>query len=118
MPAVRSPAGTSAYFGIPGNLASGLYYVRSTSPTKGDSVNGVWLAVADPAPTYPVQSETDRYSQRRIVSGQTVTGEFGTLAPAIGDFTDVNGYYFVGTAGSRISVSLERVDTTKTWEHP
>lgn len=51
-------------------------------------------------------------------SGQTVTGTFVADGDPDHRLQDVNLYYIPGTAGSRIRVTLERVDTSKTWEHP
>lgn len=52
------------------------------------------------------------------MSGETYTGTFVADGDPEHVLQDYNMYYFLGTAGSRVSLSLERVDTTKTWEHP
>ena len=45
-------------------------------------------------------------------------GTFAAGGDPSGVFSDFNAYYFFATAGSTIDVSLERVDTSKPWEHP
>jgi len=54
---------------------------------------------------------------RRIYPGQTVTGTFTGNNPD-GNVADFDQFFFLATAGSRISVAMERVDTSMTWENP
>ncbi len=43
---------------------------------------------------------------------------FAAGGDTTGTFADYNLYFFFGTAGSVINASLERVDTTMSWEDP
>jgi hypothetical protein len=110
--------GTALVLTVPADLGPGLYYLTATSAGGISSSNGKWLAVDEPAKTVPVvPPEQHKYAQP-IHSGQTVTGTFAAGGDTSGQYADVNAYYFVATAGSTVDVSLERVDTSKPWEHP
>jgi hypothetical protein len=55
---------------------------------------------------------------RPITSGQTVNGSFAENGDSSGATNDFSLYYFVAAAGSRVSLRLERADTSLPWEHP
>jgi len=116
--AVVNPAGTSASFTAPATLGTGLYRltVRRSGGLTTDSTT--WLAIDEAAKTVPEVLPADHKFARAIHSGQTITGTFVADGDPDHRLQDVNLYYVPGTAGSRIRVTLERVDTSKTWQHP
>ena len=116
--AAVDPAGTTATFTAPASLGTGLYRVTVRRSSGLTTPTSAWLAIDEASKTVPAQTpEEHRYAQA-IHSGQTVTGTFVADGDPDGTYGDLNSYYFVAGAGARVSAILERVDTSKTWEHP
>ncbi|MCK6685922.1 MAG: hypothetical protein L6R30_26300, partial [Thermoanaerobaculia bacterium] len=110
-------AGTQASLSVPSGLTPGAYWVVTRHPSGTGSANGKWLLVEPPTKTRPVLSASEHQMATRIVSGQTFEGRFEGNVPQ-GNLWDYNYYYFTASAGSRITVNLERTDTTLGWENP
>jgi RHS repeat-associated protein len=110
--------GTYAAFVVPAGAAPGAYYIKVRSAVGVDSSNNQWIAVDSAQKTYPaVAPGTPHQYAGPIYSGQTAIGDLTGDVPLNG-LTDYNYYYFVGTAGSTVSVSMQRVDTSVPWENP
>ena len=109
--------GAYAAFAIPAGTSAGIYYLKVRSGAGIDSTNNQWIAVDSAQPTRPVVPPELHHWATRIYPGQVVTGTLTGDNPS-GDMADYNYYYFVATAGSRVSVSMERVDTSVPWENP
>jgi hypothetical protein len=119
IPITAGNAGQVASWAVPGETAPGIYHlVAYRADANMESINGHWLAVDEPSKVCPVVPAAEHLMAKSLVSGQTVTGTFAAAGDPSGRLSDYNAYYFVATAGSRIEVSLDRVDTSKTWEHP
>ncbi|MGV8040941.1 MAG: carboxypeptidase regulatory-like domain-containing protein [Thermoanaerobaculaceae bacterium] len=118
LPAAVDAAGATATFTAPASLGTGLYRVTVRRSGGLATPTSAWLAIDEAAKTVPAQTpEEHRYAQA-IHSGQTVTGTFVAGGDPDGTYEDLNSYYFLAGAGARVSATLERVDTSKTWEHP
>jgi hypothetical protein len=109
--------GATLSFAVPSSLQPGYYFTRARDGST-DSGNGAWLRVEVPQKTYPVVPPAQHNTAPRIYPGQEITGTFAAGGDATGTFEDYNTFYFVATAGSTVSASLERVDTSLSWENP
>ncbi len=109
--------GAYAAFAIPPGAAPGFYHLKTRSPVGVDSTNNEWIAVDSAQQTRGVVAPGQHTFAQRIYPGQTVTGTLTGDNPQ-GSVSDYNYYYFVATAGSQISASMNRVDTSMTWENP
>ena len=110
--------GDRVTFTAPASLAPGYYAIRARGAAGTLSVDARWLLVEDPAPTFAVLPPEQHGMARPITSGQTVSGTFAENGDTSGATNDFNLYYFVAAAGSRVSLRLERADTSLPWEHP
>ena len=109
----HNEAGTAGWFFVPTDLAPGSWSVRLQA--DGPSIRAVPLRV-EPA-RVERYAPGDRNKAWPLVSGQTVLGRFHGGRP-LGFLWDYQAYYFVGAKGSTVSLSMERVDTSRPWEHP
>jgi hypothetical protein len=110
-------AGQYAAFAIPPSATPGIYFLKVRSANGVDSSSNQWIAVDSKQQTRAAVPPNQHASAQQIYSGQTVTGTLNGDSPLNG-ITDYNYYYFVATAGSRISLAMNRVDTSMTWENP
>ena len=111
-------SGGTLAFALPSTLSTGYHWVRSRNSAGIYSINGNWLKIEDAQKTYLVVPPSQHNTAPRIYSGQAVTGTFAAGGDTTGTFSDYNTYYFFGTAGSVINASVQRVDTSKSWEDP
>ncbi|HRS17695.1 MAG TPA: carboxypeptidase regulatory-like domain-containing protein, partial [Thermoanaerobaculaceae bacterium] len=111
-------AGATASFTAPAGLSTGLYRVTVRRSGGLTTPTSAWLGIEPPAVTFPEVAPADHVQARPIYSGQTVTGTFVADGDPEHRLQDYNLYYFPATAGSHVRITLERVDTSKTWEHP
>jgi hypothetical protein len=109
--------GAYALFAIPSGASPGIYHLKVRSAAGIDSANNQWIAVDSAQQTRGVVPPELHQHATRIYPGQIVTGTLTGDNPS-GDVADYNYYYFVATAGSRISVSMNRVDASLPWESP
>ena len=119
VPATVNPAGTTAAFTVPAEPRH-RPLPRPRQPLRRPHHPDHRLARhrrRRPRPSPALPAEDHKYA-RAIHSGQTITGTFVADGDPDHRLQDVNLYYLPGTAGSHLRVTLERVDTTKTWEHP
>lgn len=105
-------------FTLPSSLSPGYYAVRARSQAGALSAEPRWLLVDEPSPTWAALPPEQHGLARPITSGQSVQGTFVENGDASGATNDFNLYYFVAAAGSRVSLRLERTDTSLPWEHP
>jgi hypothetical protein len=113
--AAPGETGTHLTFSVPPSAKPGLYRVTATRGRLRSRSR--WLRVeasfAEPTP------RPDRRGMARLlVSGQTVRERFLPRGASSGGLRDYEVYYFVAAAGATIDVTLQRVDKSKTWEHP
>ncbi len=118
MSATANSDGTALSFSAPPGSAPGIYYLQTQGGGGATSPNGVWLAIDEAQKTYPALAPGHDSTGRPIWSGQTITGSFVAGGDPSGLVADLNTYFFVATAGSTIDVTLNRLDTTRAWEHP
>ncbi|MCE7959063.1 MAG: hypothetical protein DYH06_14165, partial [Acidobacteria bacterium ACB2] len=112
---IASGAGVS--FAVPTDVTPGVYDVRAEK--AGVVSPALWALVESPASTLPAVAEDERDLARPLLPGQTVTSTFPLrAAPVLGALSDYHFYWFFGTAGSRVDLSLARVDTSREWSHP
>jgi hypothetical protein len=117
LPATVNTDGTVVSFAVPSDLQDGAYHLWTKTPSGTLSNVNRWVIVDTAAKTRAVVPPEQHHLASRIYPGQTITGTL-TGDNAAGGVADYNFFYFVGTAGSRINVSMERVDVSKPWEHP
>jgi hypothetical protein len=118
VPSAANGDATALTFAVPTDLTSGVYSLSVKTASGVSSLNSVWLAADQAARTVPaLAADQHRYAQA-LHSGQTVTGTFVANGDTSGISADYNYFYFFATAGSTIDATLERVDTSKPWEHP
>ena len=117
IPAAVNQAGDALSFTVPASLQAGVYQLWSKTSGGVLSNASRWLIVAAQTTVRPVVAPGDHNLAEPIVAGQTVTGTL-TGDNASGGVADYNFFYFVGTAGSTISASMDRADGSKPWEHP
>lgn len=110
--------GTTLDFTVPVTLAPGFYQVFAADPSTGAASSSVWLEVQPLQGTAPAKTQTFSNWIWPIVSGQTLNGQFLAGRDLSGQFSDVDYYYFFATAGSTLSLSLSRTDTSLPWEAP
>lgn len=116
--ATPSADGKSLTFSLPSNASTGTYLLE-VKAGQLLSTNGVPFLVEEPAPAFEVVAPQDHKLAQRIYPGQTVQGVLAGTAPNCPyGATDYNQYFFFGTAGSRINVRMERVDTSVPWSDP
>ena len=107
--------GRTIRFVVPISQPSGTYQV---AVRQGNViVGGPMLRVVPRAITRSSGGDPHRVAWP-LVSGQTIEGTFHSAADPTGTFWDFDLYYFFATAGSRLTMFLRRVDTTKSWFHP
>ncbi|HVN31598.1 MAG TPA: carboxypeptidase regulatory-like domain-containing protein, partial [Thermoanaerobaculaceae bacterium] len=116
VPGVVNSDATALSFVLPEGMPPGIYSLQVHDDPRHPSA-GTWFAVAEQTTTRPVVPADQHQAATLILPGQTVTGTLTGDHP-VGDVSDYNFFYFVGTAGSTINVTLERVDTSQPWEHP
>jgi RHS repeat-associated protein len=109
--------GTYAAFAIPAGAAPGIYHLKAKSPSGISSLNNQWIAVEPAQKTLGPMAANQHAYATRIYPGQTVTGTLTGDVPLNG-MSDYNLYYFVATAGTRLNVSMQRVDASTPWESP
>ncbi len=110
-------SGNALAFAIPPDVGPGYYLTRLVKGAA--SANHAWVAVETPEKTQAALTDDEHRYANRLESGQTITGNLtGTTTHTYTGANDFNQFYFIGTAGSRVTLSMERVDTGKTWEHP
>jgi hypothetical protein len=109
--------GAYALFAIPPGTAPGIYHLKVRSAAGIDSANNQWIAVDSVQQTRAVVPPELHQYATRIYPGQVVTGTLTGDNP-VGDLADYNFYCFVATAGSRVSLTMNRVDTSLPWENP
>jgi hypothetical protein len=117
LPATVNTEGTALSFAVPAGLQDGAYHLWTKNASGTLSNVNRWFVVDTAAKTSVVVPPDQHNLASRIYPGQTITGTL-TGDNAAGGVADFNFFYFVGTAGSRINVSMERVDSSKPWEHP
>ena len=116
--ATPSSDGKSLEFSLPSNAATGTYLLEARAGSLL-SANGVPFLVEQAAPAFEAVAPEDHKIAQRIYPGQTVEGILTGTAPNCPyGATDYNQYFFVATAGSRINVRMERVDTSVPWSDP
>lgn len=114
-PATADSDGRAIKFAVPLSQRPGIYRVaiRQGKAILGGSVLRVVPRTIDrPAGRDP------HLVAWPLVSGQTIRGVFLPAADPQRTFWDYHLYYFFATAGSRLSVFLRRLDTTRSWFHP
>jgi hypothetical protein len=116
--ATPSASGDALSFAVPASFAPGVYAIRTRTQAGSASNVTLWLAVDQAPITVPALTAEQHKYARAIHSGQTVTGTFVANGDTSGISADYNYFYFFATAGSTIDAALERVDTSKPWEHP
>ncbi|MFN7987707.1 MAG: carboxypeptidase regulatory-like domain-containing protein [Thermoanaerobaculia bacterium] len=118
--ATATPAadGKTLTFSLPWNAATGTYLLEARVGTLL-STNGVPFLVEEATPAYEVVTPEDHELAQRIHPGQTVEGILAGTAPNCPyGASDYNQYFFFATAGSRINVHMERVDSSIPWSDP
>ncbi|NLH11749.1 MAG: carboxypeptidase regulatory-like domain-containing protein, partial [Holophagae bacterium] len=110
--------GDALLFEVPPGMLDGHYYLKTRKPSGEPSNVTKYLTIRPPTSTRPAVPASDHNVALNLLSGETYTGTFVAGGDPEHVLQDYNMYYFLGTAGSRVSLSLERVDTSKTWEHP
>ena len=118
LPATANAAGTALSFAVPQNTGPGVYLITGKTSDGIGSSNSTWLAVDAATKSYPVLPPEQHMYAKVLYSGQTATGTFAAGGDTTGRYADFNAYYFLATAGSTVDVTLDRVDTSKPWEHP
>jgi len=109
--------GMYAAFAVPVDATPGAYSIKIRSTAGVDSSASLWIAVDSAQQTRPVVPAEGHATAMRIYPGQTVTGTLSGDVPLNG-ISDYNYYYFVATAGSQVSLTMNRVDTSVPWENP
>jgi hypothetical protein len=110
-------SGAYAAFEVPPDASPGIYYLKVTSAAGIDSTNNEWIAVDSMQTTRTIVTPDMKSIAARVYPGQTVTGTLTGTNP-LNAIADYDYYYFVATAGSTISVAMNRVDTSIPWENP
>jgi hypothetical protein len=103
---------------LPANASPGIYQVLASDSSAGVSSSAVWLAVESPQTSAPAKTQEFTNIIRPLRNGQTLSGQFLPGRDPSGQYSDVDYYSFFATAGSRLSLSLTRTDTTLPWEAP
>src|SRR6202162_3128744 len=111
-------SGTAMGFAVPGSTAPGVYYVLAQTGAGQQTGVGQYLMVQTPSVTYPAVPTSQKLVARPLLPGQAIQGTFVENSDPSGKTSDMNAYYFFGTAGSTITVDLQRADTSLPWEHP
>jgi len=111
-------SGTAMGFNVPGSTAPGVYYVLAQTGAGQQTGVGQYLMVQTPSVTYPAVPTSQKLVARPLLPGQAIQGTFVENSDPSGKTSDMNAYYFFGTAGSTITVDLQRADTSLPWEHP
>jgi RHS repeat-associated protein len=106
--------GAYAAFAIPAGASPGIYHLKVRSALGVDSSNNEWIVID--APQKAFGAVPNHGYATRIYPGQTITGTLTGNFP-INGISDYNFYYFVATAGTRLSVTMQRVDTSTPWEN-
>ncbi len=109
--------GKYAAFAIPAGASPGIYHLTVRSAAGLESTNNLWVGVDNAQKTYPPVARDQHNWAKRIWPGQTVTGTLTGDVP-LNDLADYNYYFFVATAGSRVSVAMQRVDTSIPFGNP
>ncbi|MGA7992976.1 MAG: hypothetical protein WCC53_16220, partial [Thermoanaerobaculia bacterium] len=109
--------GAYAAFAIPPGTSPGIYHLKVRSAFNVDSSNNQWIAVDSAQQTRALVPANQHAFATRIYPGQTVTGTLSGDNP-LGTLSDYNYYYFVATAGSQVSLTMNRVNTSTPWENP
>jgi len=108
--------GTAMWFTVPMDAEAGAYTARPAGFPTGPDVAQAWLIVE------PREKEDTLTNRRRValplVSNQTVIGTLRSSSTPLAWLADYDLYYFVGGKGATVTLTMERVDTSKTWEHP
>lgn len=115
VPALADRDGSSLRFGIPTFCPPGLYRVRARRGRLRS--RSQWIRVEPDRIAFP-QRPDRRGIARPLRSGQTVRDRFDPRGDAPGGLWDFHVYYFVAGARSVINVRLERVDKSRSWQHP
>ncbi len=102
---------------IPPNVPAGTYNVTLRAAGGLSTQNSMALKIETPERTYSEVPPAEHNIATRLQPGQTVLGTLTGTNPK-DNVTDYNLFYFVGTAGSRLNISMERTDTSRTWENP
>jgi hypothetical protein len=112
--ASRNEFGTAMWFTAPLDAEPGAYTARPSGFPTG--VAAAWFIVE------PRVKENTVANGRRValplVSGQTVIGTLQGSSTPLDWLADFDLYYLVGGKGATVTLTMERVDTSKTWEHP
>jgi RHS repeat-associated protein len=117
LPGTANADFTALGFAIPPSAQPGIYFLKTMNAAGIVSTNNKWVAVDSAQQTRAAVPANQKMFAKRIYPGQTITGDFIGNNPT--DFvTDYDFYYFAATAGSRVSLSLERVDASVPWENP
>jgi hypothetical protein len=109
--------GTSLEFRVPSadRVAPGLYRIAARKGLLRS--RRLWLRI-EPARIAP-DPRPDRHGIARfLISGQTVRERFIESGAPRGPFWDYQIYWLAAVAGTRLDVTLERVDRSRSWEHP
>ena len=116
--ATPSTDGRSLTFTLPSNAALGTYLLEARIGSVL-SVNGVPFLVEQASPAFEVVAPEDHKWAQRIHPGQIVEGTLSGTAPNCPyGATDYNQYFFFATAGSRVNLRMERVDSSVPWSDP
>ncbi len=118
LPGAVNTNGTAMGFAVPGSTAPGVYYVLARTGAGQQTGVGQYLMVQTVSVTYPAVPAAQKSLAQPLIPGQAVQGTFVANSDPSGKTSDVNLYYFFGTAGSTITVDLQRADTSLPWEHP
>ena len=108
--------GTAIGFVVPGSTAPAVYYVLARTGSGQQTGVGQYLMVQTPSVTYPAVPPSQKKLAQPLISGQSIQGTFVANSDPSGRMSDVNLYYFFGTAGSTITVDLQRADTSLPWK--
>lgn len=113
--ALSDSDGSALRFGVPTSCLPGLYRV---SAKRGKlRSRSQWIRVEPDRIAFAPRPDR-RSIARPLRSGQTVRDRFAPRGDAPGGLWDFHVYYFVACAGSVINVRLERVDKSRSWQHP
>ena len=107
--------GAQLEFSVPRSAAPGLYQVAAIRARLRS--HSQWLRIEPPF-AEPAPRPDRRGTARMLVSGQTIRERFVPRGGSPEGLWDYAVYYFVAAAGATIDVTLERVDKSKSWEHP
>lgn len=115
---IAAPDGSQLTFNLTEGLAPGYYDVYAWDPVSTAMSDTSRIEVQPTTTAGPTKTQTFSNVATAIANGQTITNQFLTGRDPSGQFSDVDFYSFYATAGSKITVSLARTDTSTSWFDP